>query len=103
VGSVRRACLDWTIIAGQRHLKWELDEYVDHTTGSGRIVDSNCTLRMAVSSESAPQELSDVGEARRFASQVLALSEPARCMNNCTRQADYRLCGNCDRLNRVDH
>lgn len=30
VGSVRRECLDWLIIGGQRHLERVLDEYVDH-------------------------------------------------------------------------
>lgn len=34
VGSVRRECLDWLIIGGQRHLERVLDEYVDHYNGA---------------------------------------------------------------------
>ncbi|HEV1992436.1 MAG TPA: integrase core domain-containing protein, partial [Candidatus Dormibacteraeota bacterium] len=30
VGSVRRECLDWLIVGGQRHLGQLLGEYVDH-------------------------------------------------------------------------
>ena len=30
VGTVRRECLDWLLIAGRRHLERVLREYVDH-------------------------------------------------------------------------
>jgi putative transposase len=30
VGSVRRECLDWSIILGRRHIEWVLEEYADH-------------------------------------------------------------------------
>ncbi len=41
VGTVRRECLDWLLIIGERHLRQVLREYVDHystTTMSPRLI-----------------------------------------------------------------
>ena len=34
VGTLRRECLDWLLIFGQRHLEMLLDEFVDHYNGA---------------------------------------------------------------------
>jgi hypothetical protein len=42
VRTVRRECLDWTLVLGRRHLERALREYVAHTTRSGRTAGSTC-------------------------------------------------------------
>jgi putative transposase len=41
VACARRECLDWMLIAGERHLRLVLGEYADHYNGHGRT--GRCT------------------------------------------------------------
>ena len=81
VGTARRECLDWILIANRRHLQHILREFVDHYTAIGRTARSTSRLPNPASQRdhSKPRERPRSADTTGSAASSTSTAPPKRC------------------------